>query len=225
MVSVGAIGGGRPRDRPHDAGHRAARRWAGLRCGEIMALTWRDVDPRKRQSCVQQSDWKGHVTTTTGGRLRHVPLTRRLAAELQAHRHLRSERVVCRPDGAPLTQKMVRNHARRAARRAQVAHVGVHVLRHPFCSHLAMRGAPARTILDLAEHQDLTTTQRYMHLSPAAIADAIRLLEAPAAAPRGDCGDAGNGGLGRGPVRREACPPSHLNDTGKCFGETDFAGE
>jgi site-specific recombinase XerD len=46
-----------------------------------------------------------------------------------------------------------------------------------FCSHLAMRGAPARAIQELAGHQDLGTTQRYMHLSPAAIDAAIRLLE------------------------------------------------
>ena len=43
----------------------------------------------------------------------------------------------------------------------------------------AMRGAPARAIQDLAGHQDLATTQRYMHLSPAAIEGPIRLLDAP----------------------------------------------
>ena len=53
----------------------------------------------------------------------------------------------------------------------------IHILRHSFCSHLAMRGAPARAIQKLAEHQDLGTTQRYMHLSPAALDAAIRLLE------------------------------------------------
>jgi Phage integrase family len=50
---------------------------------------------------------------------------------------------------------------------------------HTFCSHLAMRGAPARAIQELAGHADLTTTQRYMHLSPAAVESAIRLLESP----------------------------------------------
>jgi site-specific recombinase XerD len=39
-----------------------------------------------------------------------------------------------------------------------------------------MRGAPARAIQELAGHQDLGTT-RYMHLSPAALDAAIRLLE------------------------------------------------
>jgi site-specific recombinase XerD len=40
---------------------------------------------------------------------------------------------------------------------------GVHILRHTFCSHLAMRGTPARAIQELAGRQDLSTTQRYMH--------------------------------------------------------------
>jgi site-specific recombinase XerD len=57
------------------------------------------------------------------------------------------------------------------------------MLRHTFCSHLAMRGAPARAIQELAGHRDLATTQRYMHLSPQATERAIRLLERPENAP------------------------------------------
>lgn len=101
----------------------------------------------------------------------------RLAHTLREHRHLRSPRVVCLRDGAGLYQKAVAEHVARAARRAQLTVSGVHRLRHTFCSHLAMRGAPARAIPELAGHQDLITTQRYMHLSPAAIEGAIRLLE------------------------------------------------
>ena len=43
----------------------------------------------------------------------------------------------------------------------------------------AMRGAPIRAIQEVAGHRNLATTQRYLHLSPAAIQDAIRLLEGP----------------------------------------------
>ena len=35
---------------------------AGLRCGEMMALEWDDIDLAKRQLCVARSEWKGHVT-------------------------------------------------------------------------------------------------------------------------------------------------------------------
>jgi integrase len=150
---------------------------AGLRCGEIMALEWTDIDLSKRQLIVQRSEWKGHVTLPKGGRSRVIPLTLRLASALSAHRHLRGPRVLCRKDGHPLTQKNIRDLVQRAARRSFARSDGVHVLRHTFCSHLAMRGAPARAIQELAGHKDLSTTQRYMHLSPAAIEGAIRLLD------------------------------------------------
>jgi integrase len=130
-----------------------------------MALEWSDVDLGKRQLCVQRSDWKGHVTATKGGRVRYVPLTIRLATALREHRHLRGARVLGQRDGSALTQKIVQDHVRRAVRRAQLAKSGGHRLRHTFCSHLAMRGAPARAIQALDGHRDLTTTQRYMRLS------------------------------------------------------------
>ena len=152
---------------------------AGLRCGEMMALEWSDVDLVNRQVCVRRSDWNGHVTTPKGGRLRHVPLTRRLAAALSEHRHLRSARVLCQDGAEPLTRQIVQTRAKRAARKGGLTNGGVHILRHTFCSHLAMRGAPARAIQELAGHKDLSMTQRYMHLSPAALDAAIRLLEQP----------------------------------------------
>src|SRR5258705_11394661 len=48
---------------------------AGLRCGEMMALEWRDVELSKRQLSVAGSEWKGHVAAPKGGRRWDVPLT------------------------------------------------------------------------------------------------------------------------------------------------------
>jgi len=151
--------------------------------GKILTLEWRDVDLSKRQVCVARSEWRGHVIAPKGGRPRYVPLTNRLTEALRSTRHLRGRRVLSTAEGQPLSQKAIDVKMRRAARGANVK-AGIHILRHTFCSHLAMRGGPARAIQELAGHQDLSTTQRYMHLSPAAVANAIRLLDAPAA-PRG----------------------------------------
>jgi site-specific recombinase XerD len=134
---------------------------------------------RKRQLCLQRSVWKGHIDAPKGGKLRYVPLTRRLGAALQAARHMRGPWVFCDRGGERLSEKDIGDHVDHAARRAGLKHRGIHILRHTFCSHLAMRGAPARAIQELAGHADLKTTQRYMHLSPAAIDGAIRLLDQP----------------------------------------------
>jgi len=70
-------------------------------------------------------------------------MTARLQEALQTLRRLR---VLCEIDGSPLTQKVVQNLVRRAARRANLQHEGVHILRYTFCSHLAMQGGPVRAI-------------------------------------------------------------------------------
>ncbi len=64
-----------------------------------------------------------------------------------------------------------------------------------------MAGASTKAIQELAGHEQISTTQRYMHLSPAAQSEAISLLDrgeglkAEGAAPAN--GEAGRG-AGRG---------------------------
>ena len=125
---------------------------AGLRSGEMVALEWTDIDLVKGQMCVQRSAWKGQVGTTKGGRHRYVPLTIRLATALRDYRHLRGVRVLYQDDGQPLTETVVQRLVLAAVRRAGLRNNGPHILRHSFCSHLAMRGAPAKTIQELAGH-------------------------------------------------------------------------
>jgi integrase len=168
---------------------------AGLRLGEMVALEWTDIDFVKRQVCVQRSAWKGQVASPKGGRLRYVPLTARLAGAFRDHRHLRGSLVLYQDDGTPLTEGQVQGLVRRAASRAGLFNNGPHMLRHTFCSHLAMLGAPARAIQELAGHQDLTTTQRYMHLSPAALGTAVQLLDRRR--ERGDILETGPAAIGK----------------------------
>ena len=149
-----------------DSGLSSDSRRGSASCVHSSRMTW--------LSC----DTVVMLTTPKSGRLRYVPLTHRLTAALVDHRHLRSKRVLCQADGSPFTRQIVQNRMILAARRANVKK-GVHILRHTFCSHLSMRGAPARAIQELAGHADLTMTQRYMHLSPAALEAAIKLLDEP----------------------------------------------
>jgi integrase len=166
---------------------------AGLRSSEIRALHQTDVNLIKGQLCIQRADWRGQVSTTKGNRLRYVRMTERLAAALRQQRHIRGPLVLYQADGRPLTAKLVENVVRRAARRANLRSTGPHMLRHSLCSRLAMRGAPARAIQELAGHANLATTQRYMHLSPAAAESAIRLLDVATSVATGSNGIANSG--------------------------------
>lgn len=151
---------------------------AGLRRSEMIGLRPCDVDFRRNLLIIEQAVWKGIVDTPKSGHGRIIPMTRALADALQRHRHLRGQRVLYTDDGQPATDKILRRWVTAAKRRAQLplSPGALHILRHTFCSHLAMRGAPAKAIQELAGHKNLSTTLRYMHLSPAARGQAIDLL-------------------------------------------------
>ena len=101
-----------------------------------MALEWKDVDLGRAPGhlVVRRSEWRGHVTTPKGNASRRVPLTRRLGSALRQAKHLRGARILCNPDGSPLTQKVVQGLVHRSTRKALLAKSGVHLLRHTFCS-------------------------------------------------------------------------------------------
>lgn len=149
---------------------------AGLRRGELVALEQADVIGA--EVVVRRSEWKGIVGLPKGGKIRRVPMTARLAEAVSVLAHLRGKRLLWQANGRPVKVPTLQSWMETATRRAGLPPSrDIHKLRHTFISHLAMRGAPARAIQELAGHADLATTMRYMHLSPAAKDSAIRLLE------------------------------------------------
>jgi len=123
---------------------------AGLRMGEILALEWGDIDLKAGLLTVMRSDWRGQIGSPKGGRARKVPLTGRALAALKAHRHLRGKLVFCWEDDRPWTFVTMRAGMKRQEKRAGLRLTGWHILRHTFCSHLAMKGAAPRAIQELA---------------------------------------------------------------------------
>jgi integrase len=149
---------------------------AGLRRGELVALEQRDLGPSHVH--VVRNDWMGEVGATKGGRYRRVPLTARLAEALAQVRHLRGKRLLWQANGKPVGVETLKSWMETACRRAGLPESrNLHKLRHTFCSHLAMRGAPAKVIQELAGHADLKTTMKYMHLARGSREAAIALLE------------------------------------------------
>ncbi|MFV8749878.1 tyrosine-type recombinase/integrase [Nannocystaceae bacterium ST9] len=113
----------------------------------MMALEWTSIDFQRRLLTVERSEWKG---APKGNKIRTVPMTARLTRALQDHRHLRGPRVLVQDNGKTATAKLIRTWLLQAQRLANLRDKGPHTLRHTFCSHLAMRGVPARAIQELA---------------------------------------------------------------------------
>jgi integrase len=148
----------------------------GLRRGQFLELLFLN---RIGQPAIMRTDYRGYVGSPKGGRIRTLPLTRRLVSALKAMRHLRGDPVFSDRNGLRWSRCEADTRLRRAYRKAGLRKIGWHTLRHTFCSHLAMKGAPVRTIQELAGHATITTTMGYMHLTPSAARAAVDLLEKP----------------------------------------------
>ena len=181
---------------------------AGMRRGEIIALRWRNVDFARGVIKVVESDFKGELKPTKNSKGREVPMTPELRAALEAHRR-EGERVLLRSEGRPLDENVVRSWLFRAEKEAGLEDPKgkAHRLRHTLLSHLALRGAPLRTIQAIAGHHALSMTERYLHLSPTSATDAMQLLDANASTsgPPTPSSSSSNGAAGtEAPRKRRA---------------------
>ena len=145
--------------------------YAGLRRSELFHLRWADVDLRVGELRVVSSmdhPTKGHET-------RQIPINDELR-QAQEHPHrLGSPYVFVNQEGRPYDN--IRKSLLGAAERAGIVDgVGLHQLRHAFCSHSLMAGVDPRTVQKWMGHQDLKTTLRYAHVSPAHEKEAIQRL-------------------------------------------------
>ncbi|HJU68227.1 MAG TPA: tyrosine-type recombinase/integrase, partial [Gemmatimonadaceae bacterium] len=64
-----------------------------------------------------------------------------------------------------------------ALSRAKLADVTFHTLRHTFGSWLAQAGRTPKEIMEALGHTSLAMTNRYMHLAPSHVRDAVAVLD------------------------------------------------
>jgi integrase len=140
----------------------------GLRLGELIALTWADIDLGKGLL---------HVRDSKSGEGRHVPLNAEAVEALRSlTRHIDSPRVFFSRYGKPY--RSVRTGFENACKRAGVEGFRFHDLRHSFASYLVMAGVDLNTVRELMGHKTITMTLRYAHLSPEHKQAAVEKLSA-----------------------------------------------
>jgi integrase len=152
----------------------------GLRRGELMALGKDAVDLIHRRVHVRRNYHRGRLGTPKSGLSREVPLSETATRALAAHQHTRSDDLVfCDAEGRPLTEGRMRRALRAICKRAELRPIGWHVLRHSFASHLVMRGVALAIVQKLMGHSSIVVTQRYAHLAPQVVRDAVLIFDRP----------------------------------------------
>jgi integrase len=146
-------------------------RHTGLRRGNIVELTWNQVDLERRAI---------YVPRTKNGEAVGIPLTEMAARVLSDQgrvRHFRSPYVFCDRKGRPHSLYKVSMAFKRACERAGVENFRFHDLRHDFASKLVQNGIPIYTVKELLGHKDLRMTARYSHLAPENLREAVSVLD------------------------------------------------
>jgi len=153
----------------------------GMRSGEIISLTWTQIDFAKRVITVGKAK-------TSSGTGRQIPMNAELFAVLTSHAQWFTERFgSARPEyylfpyGKPMPSDPTRpitdiTGAWDALRRRANVQCRLHDLRHTVATKMAEAGVPESTMLALLGHMSRAILERYSHIRMAAKRQAMEAL-------------------------------------------------
>jgi integrase len=157
----------------------------GLRCSEIFALRWRDVDMEKGQLAVRQTLQEVRKTLyfrkpKSAKSRRTVALSAFVLEALKRHRASQAaerlslgaayrdlDLVLARWDGSPWKPESIWTLFRDIVRCAGLGHVCFHDLRHSHATQLLRLGVPAKVVSERLGHATIgITLDTYTHVLP-----------------------------------------------------------
>jgi integrase len=173
----------------------------GLRRGEVLALTWDDIDLETRQLRVRRNLQRvnGHLifgTPKTARSRRTIALPTSCVARLRQHQERQAqvradagadwcplddqpERLVFTSlTGTPLDPRNLNRSLAALCKRANLRPVRVHDLRHTAASLMLAEGVAVRTIMETLGHSTITMTlDTYAHLTETTLRDAADRMD------------------------------------------------
>ena len=72
------------------------------------------------------------------------------------------DKVFLNSEGYPVTENTIKMVVQRAAKKAHIPRLHVHLLRHTFATRFVMRGGDTMWLQTMMGHERLETTQRYV---------------------------------------------------------------
>jgi integrase len=141
----------------------------GMRQGEIMGLTWDDVDLHRERITLNE---------TKNGERRVVPLVGKALELLKEHAKVRRIDTQLVFPGKVRANRPIdlRTPWETALKAAGIKDFRFHDLRHSTASYLAMNGASLAEIAEVLGHKTLQMVKRYAHLSEAHTAGVVAAM-------------------------------------------------
>ncbi len=146
----------------------------GVRVGELKALRWEDIDFKNQKVTIRRSIVNGIVGSPKSNKIRIIPLAQDILEILKAKKQTPTNSYLF---DSQKSRFSLNRALKRTCRKLDLGVGSWHDLRHTFASKLSNNGVPLQVIQALLGHSDLKMTQRYAHLEPLTLSDAIKTLE------------------------------------------------
>lgn len=143
----------------------------GLRRSEALNLKWNDVD------LGESPNVKIEAKRSKNSKVRYVPLNHEAVSVMTEWKSIcPSHDLVFPSPKTGLAMGDIKSSWTRLMKRAGLSDFRFHDLRHDFASQLVMRRVGLYEVQALLGHSSLDVTQKYAHLSPEKLADAVSAL-------------------------------------------------
>ena len=150
---------------------------AGMRIGEICALTWQDIDLEKEIIMVGKTIQRIYMienglrkteliidTPKTKNSIREIPMSRDLLRMLKPFKKIVNPAFyVLTNDSKPTEPRTYRSYYKNLMKFLEIPDIKFHGLRHSFATHLMNNGADLNAVKELLGHSSLAATQVYTH--------------------------------------------------------------
>ena len=155
--------------------------YAGLRCGELQALRWEDVELLEGVIHVRRGwdEVEGEIAPKSRTSVRKVPVPTILRGHLEALYARSDDLRVFGKDGRPFDPRRVGERAKAAWKDRELVGLTLHECRHTYASFMIASGCNAKALSVYMGHANISTTfDKYGHLMPGNESEAAALLDA-----------------------------------------------